>query len=144
MKIYVKNKNFIPIDYIDKVNNKAQENNSKLIMILLIINIFIIPNSIIRVKNILDNNKPIPVVNIVNENKDINKENIKKILNLISNNINNIKIQNNNGIVEFNSLEEVYKLENDKIFNVNSLKFNSENSFNAEVGLWLKKEFLTF
>ncbi len=135
MKIYVKNKNFIPIDYIDKVNNKAQENNSKLIMILLIINIFIIPNSIIRVKNILDNNKPIPVVNIVNENKDINKENIKKILNLISNNINNIKIQNNNGIVEFNSLEEVYKLENDKIFNVNSLKFNSENSFNAEVGL---------
>ena len=84
------------------------------------------------------------MVNIVNENKDINKENIKKILNLISNNINNIKIQNNNGIVEFNSLEEVYKLENDKIFNVNSLKFNSENSFNAEVGLWLKKEFLTF
>ena len=65
MKIYVKNKNFIPIDYIDKVNNKAQENNSKLIMILLIINIFIIPNSIIRVKNILDNNKPIPVVNII-------------------------------------------------------------------------------
>lgn len=135
MKMYIKNKNFIPRDFIEKANSKSQENNNKLIMILLIINIFIIPSSIERLKNIFDNTKTAPVVKTINENKNINKEKIKKVLNIINDNINNIKIQNNSGIIEFNSIEEVYKLEEENIININSLRFNTQNSFDAEVGL---------
>lgn len=136
MKMYIKNKKFIPRDFIEKANNKSQENNNKLIMILLIINIFIIPSSIERLKNTFDNTKTAPVVKTINENKDINKEKIKKVLNIINDNINNIKIQNNSGIIEFNSIEEVYKLEEENIININSLRFSTQNSFDAEVGLW--------
>lgn len=135
MKMYIKNKNFIPRDFIEKVNSKSQENNNKLIVILLIINIFIIPSSIERLKSIFDNTKTAPVIKTINENKDINKEKIKKVLNIINDNINNIKIQNNSGMIEFNSIEEVYKLEEKNIININSLRFNTQNSFDAEVGL---------
>lgn len=133
--MYIKNKNFIPRDFVEKSNNKSQENNNRLIIILLIINIFIIPSSITRLKNTFDNTKTAPVVKTINENKDINKEKIKKALKLINDNINNIKIQNNSGVIEFNSIEEVYKLEEENIINIDSLKFNAQNSFDAEVGL---------
>lgn len=135
MKMYIKNKKFIPRDFIEKVNSKSQENNNKLIVILLIINIFIIPSSIERLKSIFDNTKTAPVIKTINGNKDINKEKIKKVLNIINDNINNIKIQNNSGMIEFNSIEEVYKLEEENIININSLRFNTQNSFDAEVGL---------
>lgn len=139
MKIYKKNRNFIPDDFIENLKSKSEENNNKLIIVLLIINIFIIPNSVSRLKDTLNNRKTVAAINTNNENKDINKENINHILEMINDKINSISIQNNKGVINFNSIEEVYKIEEENVININSLIFNNKNSYNVEVELWLKK-----
>ncbi|WP_066893102.1 hypothetical protein [Clostridium nigeriense] len=135
MRIYVKNKNFIPLDFINKINSKANRNNNRLLTILLIINIFIIPTSVSKIKNNIINNKVIPVVNINNDDIDINKEKIKKALNIINNNISSMKIQNNHGLIEVKSIEEIYNMEKEEIIKINILNFNNETNFTAEVEL---------
>lgn len=135
MRIYVKNKNFIPLDFINKINSKANRNNNRLLTILLIINIFIIPTSVSKIKNNIINNKVIPVVNINNDDIDINKEKIKKALNIINNNISSMKIQNNHGLIEVKSIEEIYNMEKEEIIKINILNFNNGTNFTAEVEL---------
>lgn len=135
MRIYVKNKNFIPLDFINKINSKANRNNNRVLTILLIINIFIIPTSVSKIKNNIINNKVIPVVNINNDDIDINKEKIKKALNIINNNISSMKIQNNHGLIEVKSIEEIYNMEKEEIIKINILNFNNETNFTAEVEL---------
>lgn len=144
MRIYVKNKNFIPLDFINKINSKANRNNNRLLTILLIINIFIIPTSVSKIKNNIINNKVIPVVNINNDDIDINKEKIKKALNIINNNISSMKIQNNHGLIEVKSIEEIYNMEKEEIIKINILNFNNETNFTAEVELWLKRVFCIY
>lgn len=135
MKIYKKNRNFIPDDFIENLKSKSEENNNKLIIVLLIINIFIIPNSVSRLKDTLNNRKTVAAINTNNENKDINKENINHILEMINDKINSISIQNNKGVINFNSIEEVYKIEEENVININSLIFDNKNSYNVEVEL---------
>lgn len=144
MRIYVKNKNFIPLDFINKINSKANRNNNRVLTILLIINIFIIPTSVSKIKNNIINNKVIPVVNINNDDIDINKEKIKKALNIINNNISSMKIQNNHGLIEVKSIEEIYNMEKEEIIKINILNFNNETNFTAEVELWLKRVFCIY
>ena len=51
MKRYVKNTNFIPTFFVKKLDTISYEKNNKLILVLLIINLFIIPNSISKILN---------------------------------------------------------------------------------------------
>lgn len=135
MKIYVKNKNFIPAEFIDSVYIKSNKNNSRLIMFLLIINIFIIPTSISNIKNSIKSKEVIVVANINNEDVDVNKEKIIRVISMINNDISSVEIQNNFGTMEFNSIEEIFKIEKEEKIKINVLKINSKTSVSAEVEL---------
>ncbi|WP_291652477.1 hypothetical protein [Clostridium sp.] len=137
MKKYLKNKNFIPNEFIDKLDLNENKKNNKLISILIMLNIIIIPTS---VNKILQNKEYEEVYNNNLENnmyieKGIKKENIEEWINNITPNTLNMNIQNNNGFVKVKNKEEVFKIEeNDKI-KINSIIKNEENHFTLEVRL---------
>lgn len=135
MKKYVKNKDFIPYEFIEKLNNKSNSNIDKLIGVLIIINIFIIPTSFNRVSQKLNYNKTVPVVSVVEKDNDINKDKLKTFIKAINKNMISIKIQNNSGSIELNSIEEIYNFEEKKIFNINSLNIDNKDKYIIEVGL---------
>lgn len=133
MKAYIKNKNFIPLDFINEMNFKANKNNNKLIIILFIINMFTIPTSVSNIKNNIKSKEAVSVSKVNIEEKDLNKEKIIKVINIINKNIKSIDIQNTFGIIEFNDIEEVFNLEKEEKIKVNTLKINSIDSLLAEV-----------
>lgn len=144
MKAYIKNKNFIPLDFINEMNFKANKNNNKLIIILFIINMFTIPTSVSNIKNNIKSKEAVSVSKVNIEEKDLNKEKIIKVINIINKNIKSIDIQNTFGIIEFNDIEEVFNLEKEEKIKVNTLKINSSDSLLAEVEIWLKKGFYIY
>ena len=138
MKKYVRNKNFIPTRFIDKLDRTSNEKNNKLILLLLIVNIFILPSSISKIASELKSNEAISVANINNTYNDIyinsNNDNLVLILNSIDN-IKKIKMENNRGFIEVFSIEEVYKIDEKKDFKIKSVDIK-ENTIAVEVELW--------
>lgn len=137
MKKYLKNKNFIPNDFIDKVNVDENKKNNKLISILIILNIIIIPNSLDKVFYSKDKIKE---SNDQSENnlyieKGIKKENIEYWINNIYPGIVNMNIQNNNGIIQVKSKESVFKIEERDEIKINSINKTDKNYFILEVSL---------
>lgn len=137
MKKYLKNKNFIPNDFIDKVNVDENKKNNKLISILIILNIIIIPNSLDKVfyskDKIKESNDQIE--NNLYIEKGIKKENIEYWINNIYPGIVNMNIQNNNGIIQVKSKESVFKIEERDEIKINSINKTDKNYFILEVSL---------
>ena len=136
MKKYAKNKNFIPAKFIDKIESTSNEKNNKLILLLLILNIFIIPKSISIISNELEYNKSVTVTN-VNTPKEIYKDSTYDKLVLIINSINNfktIKMENGRGFIEVDSMEEVVNIEEKSDFKIKSVDIK-DNIITVEVEL---------
>lgn len=140
MKKYLRNKNFIPNGFIERLDLNENKKNNQLISILILLNIIIIPTS---VNKILQNKEYEEVYNNNNNNLESNlnieerikKENIEEWINNITPNILYMNIQNNNGSIKVKNKEEVFKIEeNDKI-KINSIIKNEENYFTLEVRL---------
>ncbi|GAA0825601.1 hypothetical protein [Clostridium tertium] len=140
MKKYLRNKNFIPNEFIERLDLNENKKNNQLISILILLNIIIIPTS---VNKILKNKEYEEVYNNNNNNLEgnlnieerIKKENIEEWINNITPNILYMNIQNNNGSIKVKNKEEVFKIEeNDKI-KINSIIKNEENYFTLEVRL---------
>lgn len=146
MKKYLRNKNFIPNGFIERLDLNENKKNNQLISILILLNIIIIPTS---VNKILQNKEYEEVYNNNNNNLESNlnieerikKENIEEWINNITPNILYMNIQNNNGSIKVKNKEEVFKIEeNDKI-KINSIIKNEENYFTLEVRLWKKLKY---
>lgn len=146
MKKYLRNKNFIPNEFIERLDLNENKKNNQLISILILLNIIIIPTS---VNKILKNKEYEEVYNHNNNNLEgnlnieerIKKENIEEWINNITPNILYMNIQNNNGSIKVKNKEEVFKIEeNDKI-KINSIIKNEENYFTLEVRLWKKLKY---
>lgn len=136
MKKYAKNKNFISTNFIDKIQRGSDEKNNKLILLLLIVNIFIIPKSISIISNELEQNKSVSVTNI-NTPKEIYKDRYNDKLVLIINSINNfkkIKMENSRGVIEVDSMEEVVNIEEESDFKIKSVDIK-DNIIIVEVEL---------
>ncbi|MDY6226276.1 MAG: hypothetical protein SPH93_01150 [Clostridium sp.] len=136
MKKYAKNKNFISANFIDKIQRGSDEKNNKLILLLLIVNIFIIPKSISIISNELEQNKSVSVTNI-NTPKEIYKDRYNDKLVLIINSINNfkkIKMENSRGVIEVDSMEEVVNIEEESDFKIKSVDIK-DNIIIVEVEL---------
>ena len=140
MKKYLRNKNFIPNEFIERLDLNENKKNNQLISKLILLNIIIIPTS---VNKILQNKEYEEVYNNNNNNlennlnieESIKKENIEEWINNITPNILYMNIQNNNGSIKVKNKEEVFKIEeNDKI-KINSIIKNEENYFTLEVRL---------
>lgn len=140
MKKYLKNKNFIPKDFIERLNDNSEKKNNKLITLLIVLNIMFFPTTfnkvIINKKEI--NEEKLKVEKDSNLEKDIKRENLKYWVNSINSNIINMKIQNSSGIIKIKGEEEVFKIEAEEEFKIKSIIKEENNSFILEVSLWRK------
>lgn len=137
MMKYIKNKNFIPTEFIEKLNINENKKNNKLISILIILNIIIIPTSVNKVVKNKDNAKVYN--NNLETNQDIEKgikrENIETWINNISPNMLNMNVQNNNGSIKVKKKEDVFEIEEKNIIKINTIIKDEENNFILEVGI---------
>ena len=140
MKKYLKNKNFIPKDFIERLNDNSEKKNNKLITLLIVLNIMFFPTTfnkvIINKKEI--NEEKLKVEKDSNLEKNIKRENLKYWVNSINSNIINMKIQNSSGIIKIKGEEEVFKIEAEEEFKIKSIIKEENNSFILEVSLWRK------
>lgn len=137
MKKYLKNKNFIPNDFIERLNDDSNKKNNKLIMLLIILNIMFFPttfNKVIINKKEMNEEK-LKVQKDSNLEKDIKRENLKYWVNSINLNVINMKIQNSSGIIKIKGEEEVFKIEAKEEFKIKSIIKEENNSFILEVSL---------
>lgn len=137
MKKYLKNKNFIPNDFIERLNDNSEKKNNKLITLLIVLNIMFFPTTfnkvIINKKEI--NEEKLKLEKDSNLEKDIKRENLKYWVNSINSNIINMKIQNSSGIIKIKGEEEVFKIEAEEEFKIKSIIKEENNSFILEVSL---------
>lgn len=137
MKKYSKNKNFIPNDFIERLNDNSEKKNNKLITLLIVLNIMFFPTTfnkvIVNKKEI--NEEKLKVEKDSNLEKDIKKESLKYWVNSINSNIINMKIQNSSGIIKIKGEEEVFKIEAKEEFKIKSIIKEENNSFILEVNL---------
>ena len=137
MKKYLKNKNFIPKDFIERLNDNSEKKNNKLITLLIVLNIMFFPTTfnkvIINKKEI--NEEKLKVEKDSNLEKDIKRENLKYWVNSINLNVINMKIQNSSGIIKIKGEEEVFKIEAKEEFKIKSIIKEENNSFILEVSL---------
>jgi len=137
MKKYLKNKNFIPKDFIERLNDNSEKKNNKLITLLIVLNIMFFPTTfnkvIINKKEI--NEEKLKVEKDSNLEKNIKRENLKYWVNSINSNIINMKIQNSSGIIKIKGEEEVFKIEAEEEFKIKSIIKEENNSFILEVSL---------
>ncbi|MPL93628.1 hypothetical protein SDC9_39762 [bioreactor metagenome] len=137
MKKYLKNKNFIPKDFIERLNDNSEKKNNKLITLLIVLNIMFFPTTfnkvIINKKEI--NEEKLKVEKDSNLEKDIKRENLKYWVDSINSNIINMKIQNSSGIIKIKGEEEVFKIEAEEEFKIKSIIKEENNSFILEVSL---------
>lgn len=139
MKKYIRNKNFLPIDYLEGVNAKREISTKRLLNILILINIFILPLTISSFKN----NKAEPaieVLSIVEEPK--NKKNILIIIEEIDKDISKLEISNGIGIIETSNKDKVYSIEEGKKIKIKSISKNKGKGYILGVELWEKRKLL--
>ncbi|EOR20363.1 hypothetical protein A500_17040, partial [Clostridium sartagoforme AAU1] len=129
--------NFIPKDFIERLNDNSEKKNNKLITLLIVLNIMFFPTTfnkvIINKKEI--NEEKLKVEKDSNLEKDIKRENLKYWVNSINSNIINMKIQNSSGIIKIKGEEEVFKIEAEEEFKIKSIIKEENNSFILEVSL---------
>ena len=101
MKKYLKYKNFIPLDFIEKKKNKENKGNKRGFQVLILVNLILIFN------------KKEEEVIITSEKEDsyLNKEEIYKWLNLYDNKMVELNVENNDGSIIYNIDEDIDYLE---------------------------------
>ena len=102
MKKYLKYKNFIPLDFIEKKKNKENKGNKRGFQVLILVNLILISF-----------NKKEEEVIITSEKEDsyLNKEEIYKWLNLYDNKMVELNVENNDGSIIYNIDEDIDYLE---------------------------------
>jgi len=123
-----KYKNFLSKDYIDKNNIKKIKILNNLIIIIVIFNLSLAPNSI---SNVYEMNKSIEVIN-ENIDRDIEvidkeKNELIKILDLFNFNISYVEIKNGSGIIKMKNREEIFYI--DEVINIKSINIDLEGDY---------------
>lgn len=135
MKKYVKNKNFIPEDFINKLDSISDKKENRLIILLIIINLFILPNTIVKIANKVTKDNSVAVVAPIEYKEVENKTNkLKLLIKSINNNIKAMEIKNNSGYIEVDSIENIDNIEKESKLNIDSIDIN-EGIITMEVNI---------
>ncbi|VYU62655.1 hypothetical protein [Clostridium tertium] len=132
MRRYIKNKDFIPREYINEKKNKERYRNSAYILLLLIINFIALPKSIETLRDNLNKNQSVEVISTNIEVKDQKKDDILKFIDYLNDDIISLSFSNGSASIEVKNKEIIYYLEEDSNFKINSIKKISEESYIVE------------
>lgn len=128
MKNYLRNKSFIPKKYVKNAENKEEQGNRRGIIWLVIINLFMVP---ITVRWIIDNKKDEEIPMLIEEG--IAKDSIIGWLNEIDQDIEELIVMDNRGIMIIKDINKIYSLENNEDININNIIQNEKGEYILEV-----------
>ena len=136
MKRYMKNKDFIPEKFYNKIELNRNKTENKIFTLFLIINLFIIPITTKSIGEI----KEKPIVNR-SDIYDSKKNNINSndiniwIESIIKSDIEEACITNNNGEVVVKDLDEIDELSSNSSIEINDVNLESSGKYKLGVSL---------
>lgn len=136
MKRYLKNKDFIPEKFCNKVELSNNKKENKIIILFLIINLFLIP---ITAKNIYavkekTNSHTDSINNIKQNSVQLDDINIW-VENIVRDDIEEAYINNNNGEIVVSDLNKIDELSTNTLIEINDINLNNDNKYKLGVSL---------
>ncbi|ASW42675.1 hypothetical protein [Clostridium isatidis] len=126
MKKYIRNKNFLPLDYLEEINERDESAIKRLLNILILINIFIFPITLSSLKKY----KTEPVVEVISTVEEAkNRKNILIFIEEIDKNITKLEIQNGVGTIETNNIDKIYFIEEENKLKITSISKNKDKKY---------------
>lgn len=129
MKKYLKNKNFIPRDYVDKNINSKNKGNRRGIIYLVIINLITFPiviEEVFEKEKIIEIEKTIPI-------EEIHKDVIINWINEIDKDVISIKVENNTATMIVEAKEKIYDLEEKGLLSINNITKNEKGYYILDI-----------
>ncbi|SDO85169.1 hypothetical protein [Clostridium gasigenes] len=126
MKNYLKNKNFIPRNYVENSENIKNKGNRKGVIYLIIINLFIIP---VTIERVFEKEKPKEIEVAKPIEQEVSKESIIKWINEIDKDVEELTVKNNSGTMMIKSIEKLYSLEERESMAIDNITQNEKKYY---------------
>ena len=130
MKNYLKNKNFIPRNYVENSENIKNKGNRRGVIYLIIINIFILP---VTIERVFEKEKPKEIEIAKPIEQEVSKESIIKWINEIDKDVEELTVKNNSGTMMIKSIEKLYSLEEKESISIDNITQNEKKYYILEI-----------
>lgn len=134
MKNYIKNKGFIPENFITKIHNNNFKNEKKILLILLCFNLIYLPLNIDSIYK--NNHKPVENLNIesYSDKRDSYSRNIYNIAEvLFSDDVKECDVTSIGGSVVVQGMLNVDKISDKKVLKVKEIELKHDGCFELKV-----------
>lgn len=134
MSKYIQNKNFIPKQFYNKVEQKRVKEENKILTLLLAFNIFLIPISMNTINKMKESKMDIQSEEVYSKYNSVDLEIIKMwIENITTDDIAEAYIANNRGEIKINTLDNVKKLDLSNRIKISNLEFDNDGIYSLGV-----------
>lgn len=134
MSKYIQNKNFIPKQFYNKVEQKRVKEENKILTLLLAFNIFLIPISMNTINKMKESKIDIQSEEVYSKYNSVDLEIIKMwIENITTDDIAEAYIANNRGEIKINTLDNVKKLDLSNRIKISNLEFDNDGIYSLGV-----------
>lgn len=134
MSRYIQNKNFIPKQFYNKVEQKRIKEENQILTLLLAFNIFLSPISINSINKIKESKIDIPSEDAYSKYNSVDLETVKMLIeNIATDDIAEAYIANNQGEVKVNTFDKVKKLDLSNRIKINNLEFDNTDIYSLRV-----------
>lgn len=134
MSKYIQNKNFIPKQFYNKVEQKRVKEENKILTLLLAFNIFLIPISMNTINKMKESKMDIQSEEVYSKYNSVDLETIKMwIENITTDDIAEAYIANNRGEIKINTLDNVKKLDLSNRIKISNLEFDNDGIYSLGV-----------
>ncbi|ALB47108.1 MULTISPECIES: hypothetical protein [Clostridium] len=135
MKIYTKNKDFIPERFFNKAEMNTIRKENKVIILFLIINLIAFPFVVQNISETKESSK-------LNRNSNLEEGKIKFedisiwVKNLMKDNIEEAHITNNGGDIIVNNLSDIDELSSNGFIEIHDMNLNDNEKYKLGVSLY--------
>lgn len=134
MSKYIQNKNFIPKQFYNKVEQKRVKEENKILTLFLAFNIFLIPISMDTINKMKESKIDIQSEEVYSKYNSVDLETIKMwIENIATDDIDEAYIANNRGEIKVNTLDNVKKLDLSNRIKISNLEFDNGGIYSLGV-----------
>ncbi|NRY62609.1 hypothetical protein [Clostridium beijerinckii] len=135
MKIYMKNKDFIPERFFNRVEMNTMRKENKVVILFLIINLIAFPFVVKNISETKESSK-------LNRNSNLEESKIKFedisiwVKNLMKDNIEEAHITNNGGDIIVNNLSDIDELSSNGFIEIHDINLNDNEKYKLGVSLY--------
>lgn len=134
MSKYIQNKNFIPKQFYNKVEQKRVKEENKILTLFLAFNIFLIPISMNTINKMKESKRDIQSEEVYSKYNSVDLETVKMwIENITTDDIAEAYIANNRGEIKINTLDNVKKLDLSNRIKISNLEFDNDGIYSLGV-----------